>query len=87
MKDWTQTLAVGIGLAGLIITLHLQTQSGIADMEARIGARLDQIDSRIETIDARVYELNERVTRVEEQNVRIEDRLSRVETLILDSFE
>ena len=75
MKDWKQALAVGIGLFGLIITLHLQTQSSnaasnaamearIGAMEARIGARFDQIDSRIETVDARVYDLSQDVTRV-----------------------
>ena len=65
MKDWVPVVTVGLGLAGLMLALHTQTQNQFADVRSDIEQLDNRFTSRIEALDGRVYELNERLTRVE----------------------
>lgn len=76
MKDWVPVVTVGLGLAGLMLALHMQTQDELAGIRSsvdRLDDRLttqiesldDRVTSQLSSLDGRVYELNERVTRVE----------------------
>ena len=67
MKDWVPVVTVGLGLAGLMLALHTQTQNQFADVRSdieqldnrftsRIEALDDRLTSRIEALDGRVYE-------------------------------
>ena len=65
MKDWIPVVTVGVGLAGLILVLHAQTQDQLAGVGTDIERLDDRLTVRIESLDERVYELNERLARVE----------------------
>ncbi len=65
MKDWIPVATVGLGLAGLMLALHAQTQGQFADVRSDIAQLDERLTARIESLDQRVYELNERLTRVE----------------------
>ena len=65
MKDWIPVATVGLGLAGLMLALHAQTQRQFADVRSDIAQLDERLTARIESLDQRVYELNERLTRVE----------------------
>ena len=90
-------LAVGIALAGLVLTaLHRlegrlaariaagesRLEARIAAGESRLEARMDGIDTRLDGIDARLDRIEARVSGTETELSTLRERMGRIEGLL-----
>ena len=62
MTEMITIIAVGIGLAGLILNGQKNAREDTKDFKAQVNERLDQIDERFEKLDARFERLEARMS-------------------------
>ena len=54
MTEMITIVAVGIGLAGLILNGQKNTREELRDFKAQVNERLDKMDERFERLEARM---------------------------------
>ena len=86
MTEMITIVAVGVGLAGLILNGQKNAREDTKSLEARLreemnarfdqmDARLDQMDTRLDQMDARFEKLEARMGTMERQQAKLEGLL------------
>lgn len=75
MTEMITIIAVGIGLAGLILNGQKNVREELKDFKVQVNARLDQMDERFEKLDARFERLEARMGTMERQQAKLEGLL------------
>ncbi len=71
--------AIGVALAGLILTTNRGLRQDLARMEKRLDGRIDSLDGRIDTLESRIDEFQARIDR---QIAALRERMAHLEGLL-----
>ena len=72
MTEMITIIAVGIGLAGLILNGQKNAREDLKEFKAQVNERLDQMDARFEKLEARFERLEARMGTMERQQAKLE---------------
>ncbi len=75
MTEMITIIAVGVGLAGLILNGQKNIREQIDQRLDLMDARLDQMDGRLDQMDARFERLEARMGTMERQQAKLEGLL------------
>ena len=75
MTEMITIIAVGIGLAGLILNGQKNAREDMKDFKAQVNGRLDQMDERFEKLEVRFERLEARMGTMERQQAKLEGLL------------
>ncbi len=75
MTEMITIIAVGVGLASLILNGQKNVREELKDFKVQVNARLDQMDERFEKLDARFERLEARMGTMERQQAKLEGLL------------
>ena len=86
MTEMITIIAVGIGLAGLILNGQKNAREDTKSLEARLregmNARFDQMDERFEKLEARLDRMDARFERLEARMGTMERQQAKLEGLL-----
>ncbi len=75
MTEMITIVAVGVGLAGLILNGQKNIREELRDFKVQVNARLDKMDTRLDKMDARFEKLEVRMGTMERQQAKLEGLL------------
>ncbi len=75
MTEMITIVAVGVGLAGLILNGQKNIREELRDFKVQVNARLDKVDMRLNKMDARFEKLEVRMGTMERQQAKLEGLL------------
>ena len=75
MTEMITIVAVGVGLAGLILNGQKNIREELRDFKVQVNARLDKMDTRLDQMDARFEKLEARMGTMERQQAKLEGLL------------
>ena len=75
MTEMITIVAVGVGLAGLILNGQKNIRDELRDFKVQVNARLDKVDMRLNKMDARFEKLEVRMGTMERQQAKLEGLL------------
>ena len=83
MTEVITIIAVGIGLAGLILNGQKNAREDTKSLEARLregmNARFDQMEGRLDQMEGRLDQMDERFEKLEVRFERLEARMGTME--------
>ena len=83
MTEMITIIAVGVGLAGLILNGQKNVREDIKSLEARLreemNARFDQMDARLDQMDTRLDKMDTRLDQMESRFEKLEARMGTME--------
>ena len=82
MTEMITIIAVGIGLAGLILNGQKIIREDMKDFKAQVNARLDQMDGRLDQMDGRLDQMDARFERLEARMGTMERQQAKLEGLL-----
>ena len=82
MTEMITIIAVGIGLAGLILNGQKNAREDTKDFKAQVNGRLDQMDTRLDKMDERFEKLEVRFERLEARMGTMERQQAKLEGLL-----
>ncbi len=75
MTEMITIIAVGVGLAGLILNGQKNICEELRDFKVQVNERLDKMDTRLDQMDARFERLEARMGTMERQQAKLEGLL------------
>ena len=75
MTEMITIIAVGVGLAGLILNGQKNAREELKDFKVQVNERLDKMDTRLDKMDARFERLEMRMGTMERQQAKLEGLL------------
>ena len=75
MTEMITIIAVGVGLAGLILNGQKNIREELRDFKVQVNERLDKMDTRLDQMDARLEKLEARIGVLERQQAKLEGLL------------
>ena len=75
MTEMITIIAVGVGLAGLILNGQKNIRAQIDQRLHQMDKRFDQVDARFDQVDARFEKLESRMGTMERQQAKLEGLL------------
>ena len=75
MTEMITIIAVGVGLAGLILNGQKNIREELRDFKVQVNERLDKMDTRLDQMDARFERLEARMGTMERQQAKLEGLL------------
>ena len=75
MIEMITIIAVGVGLAGLILNGQKNIREELRDFKVQVNERLDKMDTWLDQMDARFERLEARMGTMERQQAKLEGLL------------
>ena len=79
MTEMITIIAVGVGLAGLILNGQKNIREELRDFKVQVNERLDKMDTRLDKMDTRLDKMEARFERLEARFERLEARMGTME--------